>query len=309
MLRRLKAGWIRTQAVADYFFTGLKAELIPAAIMTAIWGTVMSWAATSTLETFKNGDKYAASEELKEQVTFAENAALMRFPDNCDLGSGYYFISKKAGGGLELSQGNSRFTEILPISTQKELNEDIGDCMDTMRKWVKKDRLSFADEFYFVGEQSYSSPIIVTDINTGKQSLHKDILENKVENPDDLEEVVKGHPNYAEDGDNYSIYAAEFQKASDVWDQYVAQQNGKDPYFKGETIKDAAAYPEYKHDSLTDADSDALWGLSLSLTFLFLIGPNTTARRRSTGYQERKDKRAAQMAQLKVMDGRDTPIL
>ena len=307
MLKKIQIGWLRFKGGVDYFASGLKDNTFEIFILGGLMGSLIGGIMTAFPAFVKESGLHSAADNFEEQVNIEQGASLYKFPEDCDMGDNHYLISKKMDGGVQISRGNHKFSEILPIDEQREVTNAAADCMDAISTWASKGNYKFADEFTFVSDVSYSSPILVDDINSDEAlTLHIDIQEENSEAPDKLETVVKALDGYDADNDNTALYADEFAKASTAWKSYMKGQNARDPYFEGDEVKHAQNYPTYEYDSLTFKQGLTLFGTGMFATLLFFAGPAST---RWSDYDDRERARDKKIADLKVMSGRDKPIL
>jgi hypothetical protein len=239
-------------------------------------------------------------DDADRDVELYEGGSLMAFPDNCDLGSDFYLISKKKGGGLEFGRGGHDYTQVLPIETQDEIADDISDCMDDMADWVNEGRLNFAEEFRYQAGLSYSEAGIIFDGRTDKIKLYKDILEEDRDKPPHLKAAVESMDSYVEDGDNSTLYQAEFAKAQKDWARYKYDRQYEDPYYtKDETVKNIGSYARYEYDSIGLKLVGGLVGGSILGAFFLINGPMTSWR--DGAYKQRKEDRQEKIKDIKAL--------
>jgi hypothetical protein len=225
---------------------------------------------------------------------------VIAFPDNCDLGSGFYLISNKKGGGLEIGSGSHKYSRALSIEAQEKITDDISDCMDDMSGWVKKGRFNFAEEFHYQAGLDYSEAGIIFDRTDGNVRLYKDIIEEKSDKPLHMKAVVEALGSYAEDSDNSRLYKAEFAKAQQTWQSYKSERSSRDPYFtRDKALKDVGSYATYEYNSVGLKLWSGLVGGSALAVFLFNCGPNT--RRRDGAYDQREEKRQEKIKDIQSL--------
>tara|TARA_R110002124_G_scaffold129483_1_gene290791 strand:- start:89424 stop:90344 length:921 start_codon:yes stop_codon:yes gene_type:complete len=296
----LKTGWLKLSGTVDYFWSGFKtspaATTIWSPIFGAIAGTVMS---IGLLIADEAGVK-SFSDDADRDVEMFEGGVAMAFPDNCDLGTDFYLISNKKGGGLEIGRGYHSYSRVLPIETQEKITDDISDCMDDMADWVKKDRLQFTEEFRYQAGLTYSEAGIVFDHTDGETLLSKDIIEEKSDKPAHLKAVVEALDSYVEDSDNTRLFKAEFAKAQDSWNEYKSKRNSRDPYFtRDNELKNVDSYAQYEYSSVGLELWGGLVGGSTLAIFLFNCGPGTGYR--GGGYDRREEEREEKIKAVKAL--------
>jgi hypothetical protein len=225
----LKTGWLKLSGTVDYFWSGFKQEPVLTTMLSGVFGGLVGAALTGMVYVTKDAGVKSFHDDADRDVELYEGGSLMAFPDNCDLGSDFYLISKKKGGGLEFGRGGHDYTQVLPIETQDEIADDISDCMDDMADWVNEGRLNFAEEFRYQAGLSYSEAGIIFDGRTDKIKLYKDILEEDRDKPPHLKAAVESMDSYVEDGDNSTLYQAEFAKAQKDWARYKYDRQYEDP--------------------------------------------------------------------------------
>jgi hypothetical protein len=284
----IKVGWLKLSGAVDYMWSGFKANPFSMTISSTVIGAAVGTLMSLGLAVNDSAGTRSFSDDTDRDVEMFEGGATLAFPDNCDLGSNHYLISKKKDGGLELSHGGYTYTRVLPIEAQEKITDDISACMDDMYDWVKEGRLNFAEDFRYQAGLKYSEAAIVFDRTDGEVLLYKDIIEGDA--PANLHAVVKAQDSYIEDGDNANLYKTEFAKAQKTWRAYKSERNSRDPYFtRDEDLKNIDSYATYQYNSV----DLKLWGSltgSFALAGLLLIsGAGVTWRGRA--YDQRAENR------------------
>jgi hypothetical protein len=296
----IKVGWLKLSGAVDYMWSGFREKPIQAPVMSTIIGAFAGSVLSLGLLIVDDIGTQSFSDDADRDVELFEGGAIMTFPDNCDLGSNHYLISKKKGGGLELSHGGHSYARVLPIEDQEKITDDISDCMDDMYDWVKEGRLNFAEEFRYQAGLDYSEAGIIFDRTDGETRLYKDIIEESNDAPPHLQAVVEALDSYAEEADNSRLYRAEFAKAQQTWGAYKSERNSKDPYFtRDKNLKDVESYATYQYNSVSLKLWGGLMGGSALAVFLFNCGPNT--RRRDDAYDQREEKRQEKIKDIQSL--------
>jgi hypothetical protein len=301
----IKSKWINFKGGMDYMFSGLRARGIKGVIEPIWWGAVFGTGITLVSGMFGEEHRDDFSDNFDLQTY--DEGALIKLPEDCDVGGHAYLISKKPKGGMELSKGSAAASSVMPIDKQEEVTEDITKCMVVLAEWAMDGNFKFADEFKIATNVTYSEAGNIYDIHDQTNWLRKDIIENG-DDVQTLKEFVEAHDDYEEDGDNTALYAAEFGKAASAWVSYVKNKNGNDPYFdSNENIKNVDQYAKYEYDSMT---LNKWFGTMGSMgAAMILFGGLSPITRRSTAYGERKAARDEKLTAIKLMEGRDGPIL
>lgn len=296
----LKTGWLKLSGTVDYFWSGFKENPISTSIWSPIFGAIAGTVMSVGLLLADDLGTKSFSDDADRDVEMFEGGAVMAFPDNCDLDTNFYLISKKKGGGLELGRGTHRHTRVLPIETQEKMTDDISDCMEDMADWVKEDRFNFTEEFRYQAGLEYSEAGVIFDRTHDQIKLYKDIIEEKSDQPQHLKAVVEALDSYVEDGDNTKLYKAEFAKAQKTWSDYKSDRNSRDPYFaRDETLKNVDSYATYEYGSVGLKLWGGLMGGSALAIFLFNCGPGTSYR--GGAYNRREEEREEKMNAIKSL--------
>ena len=309
-MNKLKIMGLKTIGAVDYYASSLRNNSFLAVAMSVAMGclfTLMSAGFTAVVKEINLKD---AADDL-ENVTTRQDGFVYGFPSSCDMDYDYYLIAKDNEGEWSLSAGdNLSIVDVLPVDEQQDQYDDVKNCVAHMVDWAKNDKFSFAEEFKYAGNVTYSAPIIIHDINSDENTLRIDVIDgvpfgetSKMR----LDKIVAAHDDYEEEGDNTAIYKGEFSKAATGFIEYMDDHQDDEIYFKGEQIKNANRHPVYEYDSMTF--KDILWfgGGSLSLSFLFVAGPMTSYR--GSAYDARAEKRTARIGELNALSGRDKPLM
>jgi hypothetical protein len=139
----MKTGWLKLSGTVDYFLSGFSTGPLSAIMPSAFFGSMVGIALGLLLPEYGAAQSQSFSDDADRDVELFDGGALMSFPKSCVLGSGFYLISQKKGGGLEIGRGSHSYAHVLPIEAQEKITDDISDCMDDMSGWVKKGRFNF----------------------------------------------------------------------------------------------------------------------------------------------------------------------
>tara|TARA_R110002126_G_scaffold13118_4_gene56877 strand:- start:27481 stop:28395 length:915 start_codon:yes stop_codon:yes gene_type:complete len=302
----MKSAWIKLSGGVDKLASGFAynpaGNLILSGLFGAVFGSILSFG-TAIL---KNEGVQDFSEGADQEMQVFENGTLMRFPEDCGLDDDYYLLSKKPGGGMEISKGNYDFSHVLNASAQQKVTNNISACMDVMAKWARNDNFEFSNEFRHITGVEYSEAGLIHDLTEEETWLYKDILNMGDSETMTMETMVKNNEGYVEDDDNKALYRAAFKQATNSWGEYRRNDNQTEPYYASGEIKNADQYAQYEYHSM----SFATWGKTVGgvgLLALFMIAGGDT--RRSSAYETRAAKRRERLSAINALSGRDTPIL
>jgi hypothetical protein len=296
----IKVGWLKLTGAVDYMWSGFKEKPIEAPVMSTIFGVFVGSVMSLGIAIVDDIGRQSFSDDADRDVEMFEGGAIMTFPENCDLDTNYYLISKKKGGGLEIGRGSHTYARALPIEDQEKITDDISDCMDDMSDWVKANRFNFAEEFRYQAEVEYSEAGIIFDHTDGEKSLYKDIIEESNDGPPHLQDVVEALDSYVEDGDNSRLYRAEFAKAQQTWGAYKSERNSKDPYFtRDKTLRNEESHAKYEYSSVGFELWSTLMAGSVLSIFLFSCGPGSSYR--GGAYNRREEEREEKINAIKSL--------
>jgi hypothetical protein len=302
----MKSGWIRFSGGVDKLASGFAYNPAGTLLLSGIFGAVIGSALSLGAALYKSEGAQDFSEAADPAMQVFENGTLMRFPEDCGLDDDYYLLSKKPGGGMEISKDNFDYSHVLTAEKQKDIAENISSCMDVMAKWTENDNFEFANEFRHITGVEYTETGLIHDLTEEKTWLYKDILNMGDNETLSMEAMVKNNEDYVEDGDNKALYRAAFKQAASSWDEYRRNDNQTEPYYAGGEIKNADQYVQYEYHSMSAQTWSKTMG-GVGLLALFMVAGGDT--RRSSAYHERAAKRKERLSAISALSGRDTPIL
>ncbi len=311
MFNKIEKTWLGLKSNVDYLASGAKKQPFTVLFLGSVFGFFIGTLSSVGVHLIKDSAMENSGEKFEDVVTTRDDGHLYRLPDDCDMDYTYYLIGRDKGGKLALSAGgSSSMVNVLSADEQKDQREDMQNCLGHLADWAKNDNFKFADDFHYLSNITYSSPVVINDIVDEKQYLRIDIIDG-VPSGDAanwrMDKIVKDKDAYNEDGDNKSLYLREFSSAVVGFVDYLQAPQKQEIYYQGEQIKNADQYPVYDYNGLSFAKVMKIYGGATLLSMFMLAGP--MGNRSGTGYREREDKRRARINEINQMSGRSKPLM
>ncbi|MAH04656.1 MAG: hypothetical protein CL561_03750 [Alphaproteobacteria bacterium] len=300
----MKSALIRTTGVLDAIGSSLGLIFKADVLIGFYLGALAAAGGTSLYMAYDQGPINDLNDYVDGALPVGYDGALMQFPDVCGLDDDVYLLSKKPGGGYEVSVGNGNYARVIPQDEQDDLVKEMSDCMQTINKWASKDNFEFTDEFKFAANVEHTQAGLVYDLNDETYTLYKDVsLEDDLET---MQSVVKDLDAYDSKNDNIQLYRDQFAVAAAAWKSFEKNYAISERYFDSAgQIKDKASYARYDHDSATLVDKLTVTFGSAYLGLMFAGFMNN--RGLGTGYRGRAEKRKEELEKLDILKGRDVP--
>lgn len=311
MFNKIEKTWLGLKSNVDYLASGVKKQPFTVLIMGSVFGFFIGTLSNIGVHLIKDSAMENSGEKFEDVVTTRDDGRLYRFPDDCDMDYSYYLIGRDKSGKLALSAGgSSSMVNVLSADKQEDQRKDMQSCMLHLVDWANNKNFKFADDFYYLSNITYSSPVVINDIVDEKQYLRIDIMDG-VPSGDAanwrMDKIVKDDDAYNEDGDNTSLYLKAFSDAVVGVADYLRAPHKQELYYQGEQIKNADQYPVYDYDGLSFSKAMKIYGGATLLAMFMLAGP--MGNRSGTGYREREDKRRARINEINQMSGRSKPLM
>ena len=310
-MKSLKIGLLRLQGAVDYIKSGFGVAPDLTLLRAALTGAVVSVVGAVFIGVVNDADMNDASEYFEDQLTIRNDGQVYKFPDSCDMDYDYYLIGKDASGKAIIAAGASdELIDVLPLGEQKSQFYKVKSCLTDLGDDLKVGDYNFSEQFFYVANVTYSSPFILQNAAQDEKSLKMDIL---VLFPCGcgeswrLDNTVRAADDYNVKGGNDAIYKREFATAAAGFAAYEQAQAKTDVYLDGALIKNTDQYPVYTDPELTMKGIIGLMGGSFLLSLGLMVGP--FGSREGTGYCDRSAARRKKMVELKIMDGRDGPLM
>lgn len=283
----------------DYVFDGVTNNFAEKAFFTGIMSVLCSAFYFGWGSDLRKIDLRDFSEELDGLAVY-ENATIIKFPEQCDLGDNYYLISTNDRSKYEISaSGDFGISNLTDQKRQDRLARNIGECMEDLSDQVAQGDFDFVDEMRVFDDVSFTEPAVINYMDEGESTLSKDVSS---ELSGSIEDRVEDLEAYQEDGDNSALYKVEFNKAVTAWDRYLDNRAERNGYFDGDgNILNKDQYQQYDYDAMDLGDFVNSIGY-LSLAF-FTAGIFMSDRSRA--YTSRASRRREKIKNLNAVQGLD----